>query len=399
MLLSLCSCAGGPSDVSEHETSTTITTTVAYNAEDTTTNSDTATTTNTTTSDSVETASAPTTTTTKKSTTAPKTTIKKADSIETLINSAKLNPQKTNAPALDTLVDTIFAQIHTKNMSTYDKVKACFDYLVNNCSYSSFGFGFLDTSVVDGLVYTSEYDYWLVLNSYLILSTKEGVCDNYSAAFAVMCRRIGLDAHIVGGTVSKKGGGRTGHAWAYINLNGQAYTFDPQVQSKNKNSPYYFFGKTYKQMGTTYEIDTSYYNAADFSNFNCYTAPDMDMQLNLEIVGATTFTESTHQTGNSLTSDISGLMNDGLKTDSNGCQTFTVTPSGGSGKYIFAILVTDDQNPDGIVVTEQQITGKTTYKLDCSSYDVNLNPIFYVYLIDQLDTDSYILLEGIQFVR
>ncbi len=110
----------------------------------------------------------------------------------------------------------------------------------------------------------------MVLNSYTILSNKIGVCDNYSAAFTVMCRRIGLDAHIMGGTVSKKGGGRTPHAWSYLIINETQYIFDPQVQSRNLNAPYFFFGKTYSQMGTRYEKDDDYFTPDDFNNFECY---------------------------------------------------------------------------------------------------------------------------------
>lgn len=316
--------------------------------------------------------------------------------IANLLNSASLNPQKTNAPKMDALVDSIFAQIHTGGMSTYDKVKACYDYLVNNCRYSSLGFAFLDTSVTSDLVYKSSYDERVIINAYLILSTKEGVCDNYSSAFVVMCRRIGLDAHIIGGTVSKKGGGRTGHAWSYINLGGTQYIFDPQVQSNNKNVPYHYFGKTYSQMGTTYEPELSGYNAAEFANFECYEMPAYDIQAALDIIGGeNTVSTTAQQNGMSLTSGISGIMGGGVVTDPNGCVKMNLSPSGGSGTYIVAVTVTDDTDSEGTVIFEKTVTSAQTIEIDYNKYFSRPNPQFNIFILDSYNTDSYLIFKGI----
>ncbi len=205
---------------------------------------------------------------TKKSAVVPVKKYTYTPDIKVLLNSENLHPQKTNAEKLDALVTKIFKEIHTKNMTTYEKVKACYDYLVDTTTYKAWIT--YDSTLTDGLIYESYYDYDLIQMAYYLLSTKTGGCDSYSAAFVVMCRRLGLDAQIIGGTVSKKGGGRTGHAWSYIKLNGTDYIFDAQVQSNNKSFPYYYFGKTYTQMGSTYEISKDMYNVEDFRNFNCY---------------------------------------------------------------------------------------------------------------------------------
>ncbi len=316
--------------------------------------------------------------------------------ISDLLNSAALNSQKTNATKLDSLIDSIFAQIHTGGMSTYDKVKACYDYLVNNCSYSSLGFAILDTSVTSDLIYKSNYDQRIVVNAYLILSTNQGVCDNYSAAFVVMCRRIGLDAHVIGGTVSKKGGGRTGHAWAYINISGTQYIFDPQVQNNNKNAPYHYFGKTYAQMGTTYEPSLSVYNAAEFANFECYQKPAYDIGATLDIIGGeNTVSTTARQQGMSLTSGISGIMGGGVVTDANGCVKLNLSPSGGSGKYIVALTVTDDLDTEGTVIFEKTITGAQTIEINYNEYSNRSNPRFNVVILDNVNTDSYLIFKGI----
>lgn len=65
-----------------------------------------------------------------QNTTVPVKKYSKTPSIKTLLNDESLHPQKTNSPKLDALITKIFNKIHTKKMTTYDKVRACYDYLI-----------------------------------------------------------------------------------------------------------------------------------------------------------------------------------------------------------------------------------------------------------------------------
>ncbi|MGN1319825.1 MAG: transglutaminase domain-containing protein, partial [Acutalibacteraceae bacterium] len=310
------------------------------------------------------------------------------------LNSAPLEPLSTNTSELDNLVNAIFAKIHTSGMTTYDKVKACYDYLVNNCTYNT-PFYIGNSS---SMIYSSYYDETMVRNAHYILSTGQGVCDNYSAAFAVMCRRIGLNAHVMGGTVSKKGGGRTGHAWSYIILDGTEYIFDPQVQSNNKNISYYYFGKTYAQMGSTYQKDADWYSSSDFAKFQCYERPQMNMQLTLEISGyeAQPFTSTHQQEGMSATLDLSGGIPIVMKENST--VDITVTPSGGSGQYILGVLVINGDTGEETVAYQKEINGSDSFTLNCNTYSTISNPCFAVVLFDALNESSYVVQEGIKFI-
>lgn len=319
--------------------------------------------------------------------------------VEDFLNKAPLNPMKTNCEAVDSLVDDIFARIHTPDMNTYQKVKACFDYLVDECEYASAGFAILDPSVLGDNSYTSYYDMMVVINAYTILSTKEGVCDNYSSAFVVMCRRIGLDIHLTGGTVSTKSGGRTGHAWTYMTIYGKTFIFDPQVQDNNPNAPYFFFGKTYEEMGDRYEPSADTYDASDFGDFQVYRIPDYNINVELSIEGGQEpFIYSTSQNGNSLNSGISGLMGDGLVTDEHGRIHITVNPTGGSGSYIFGVLCTDNTDSSPRVICEKPITGATTVTIDYTTFLIENDPLFHVVIMDAVNNDSYITIEGIKIV-
>ena len=179
----------------------------------------------------------------------PETTTKApASNIENLINSQTLNPYRSEFTPAYEEVDKLFAQIFTDGMTTYDKVKACYDYLINNCSY---GNNELMMDYIDYYFYGYKYE----VSTYGMLKGKIGVCDDYSAAFSVLMKAIGLDCYVVGGQTAKSGGGYTGHAWCEMNLNGTIYVFDPQVDdniAKGGAIKYYRFGKTYDQVPGKY---------------------------------------------------------------------------------------------------------------------------------------------------
>lgn len=172
----------------------------------------------------------------------------KESNLQKAINSQKLNPFRSDfTPAYDE-IDKVFAKIFKDGMTTYDKVKACYDYLINNCSYGH------NESMMEYIDYYF-YGYSYEVSTYGILKGKIGVCDDYSAAFATMMQALGLDCYVVGGQTSKAGGGYTGHAWCEMKLNGTIYVFDPQVEdniAKGGSIKYYRFGKTYEQVKGKY---------------------------------------------------------------------------------------------------------------------------------------------------
>ena len=171
-----------------------------------------------------------------------------SSSLEKLINSQTLNPFRSDFTPAYEEIDKVFASIFKDGMTTYDKVKACYDYLIKNCSYGQ-------NQAMDEYLYYYFYGYSYEVRTYGILKGKIGVCDDYSAAFATMMQAIGLNCYVVGGQTAKSGGGYTGHAWCEMNLNGTIYVFDPQVEdniAKGGAIKYYRFGKTYDQVPGKY---------------------------------------------------------------------------------------------------------------------------------------------------
>lgn len=143
----------------------------------------------------------------------------------TLLSSAPLNPTKSGYPELDTLIDDLLAKVVNDNMNGYKKAWACYEYLVDNITYNRG----MDAntgmySISDPAVTPKE-----VLWATDLLNTGMGCCYHFSSVYVYILRAIGYDAHLVSGNVPKYGGGVTPHCWLYVNLAGEQYIFDPDL--------------------------------------------------------------------------------------------------------------------------------------------------------------------------
>lgn len=138
----------------------------------------------------------------------------RADKIRRLLNSATLRPYVSNHAELDAAVNALFDELFEPGMDTYDKVKACYDWLIENTVYKR--------------PYHLSGGYWQC--AYQTITDGIGTCNCYSNAFAVMMRYIGLECYVVEGTTTANAGGYTGHEWTTVKINGEFYVFDPQVE-------------------------------------------------------------------------------------------------------------------------------------------------------------------------
>lgn len=175
--------------------------------------------------------------------------------IEALLNGAKLNPMKTGDENVDRAVDEILAKVTTSGMSTYQKVKAVYDYIINTYTYETVGYGEGYTSEV---YFRGMLDNVICSQAYSLVKTGHGVCYNYASLFMVLTRRIGLESYYVSGDVSTKSGGKTHHYWVLVNINGKYYTFDSQVEQNNLDNgriTYRYFGRLESDMANTYEYN------------------------------------------------------------------------------------------------------------------------------------------------
>ncbi len=157
-----------------------------------------------------------------------------------ILNSAKLVPMKTNCSEVDSLAGSIISRVVTNDMSNAQKTQALYDYLVKTCTYGYGGY-----KAINAGSYQNESDKEIVEFSYCILKNNIGTCENFSAAYTVLLRRLGFEANQIYGDVGMSAGGYGGHYWVDVNIDGKHYIFDPQVENNNFNGVsimHYFFG-------------------------------------------------------------------------------------------------------------------------------------------------------------
>jgi len=163
-----------------------------------------------------------------------------ASDAEYLLNNAELYPTWTGADYCDEIVQETLAQITNDNMSTYDKVLACYNYLVDTCSYG------------DNVLRLNFPEANVTARAYGMLVGHVGACDDYSCAFAALTRAIGLNCYTVYGQTARANGGYTGHIWCVIAIDGVEYVFDPQIDDNIGADIYYRFCVTYDETPGSY---------------------------------------------------------------------------------------------------------------------------------------------------
>ena len=158
----------------------------------------------------------------------------------------------TGYAQLDSLINGIFAQIFTPGMSDADKIKACYNYLIDHTDYARgtpMPGGFGDTSVEGSNNYIASA-------AYGCLTTGKGSCNRYSAAFIAMMRCLGYQANYIMGQTHYANGSMDDHVWAEVVIGGTPYIFDPQVEdnmrARGEGDGYSRYWKTYSQLAGKY---------------------------------------------------------------------------------------------------------------------------------------------------
>ncbi|MDO5781170.1 MAG: transglutaminase domain-containing protein [Eubacteriales bacterium] len=113
----------------------------------------------------------------------------------------------------------IVGRITNTRMSKSQKLRACWNYVVNNTYYSSRYYPNLNQNG------------WWRTTALRTLGTGGGNCYGYACAFAALAREIGYDPYVVCGRVpgTRDGAwdGYTRHSWVIIN----GYHYDPEGQA------------------------------------------------------------------------------------------------------------------------------------------------------------------------
>lgn len=142
----------------------------------------------------------------------------------------------TGNEELDSLLRAEIKKIINNNMTQDQKLRAIYDYMMENYGYRSAG------TVEAGA------EGWEPEFAVNMLKSGKGNCYSWAATFTYLARQSGWAVNAVSGTaVSPKGSVRD-HAWAELTADGTSYTFDPEIEgvyAKNNNESYDLFKKEY----------------------------------------------------------------------------------------------------------------------------------------------------------
>lgn len=313
-----------------------------------------------------------------KKTTNKKTTTKKVDegannsgrpSVSTAkfdsdINSVKLNPMKTRKTDLDNKIGNIINSITNSSMTNNQKLYAVFRYIID---HSEYGNGIIYDEEIRALVnkyHYKRYDATLVHEAEKILNSGVGVCDDYSALFTIMARRIGFDAYVVGGSVKTASGGTTGHAWVNILANGTYYVFDPQIADKRPKQEKFYYGKTDKEI-TIYSYNDRNWYVKNFNRFR-EVAP---LKLDVSLSGSINDNKSVASYNSNIIKNISYSNYVGDKININ-------IKTSGASKYTYNVKVKPNNGHETSLYAKQNDTN-TNLNLSYS-FDADQEYRFYI---------------------
>lgn len=176
-------------------------------------------------------------------------------SLEAAINSMELNPTSTNSPELDAYLDSLLASITTDEMTTYEKLTSCFEYIIANTSYASH-MRYLG-SYINGVTCSSIYRQFGEVEGFgaVVLASGKGMCNAYASAWMLLAQKIGVSSKLVEGSTRSGRGGYSYHKWAEVVVDGVTYVVDPQLQQSLRRywaNDYSVYFSTYSQIPGRY---------------------------------------------------------------------------------------------------------------------------------------------------
>ena len=142
-------------------------------------------------------------------------------------------PLPTESSPLQTLVAETLAGIVTPEMTQEQKLRACYDYMIEHCSYKR--------------SYEKPAGDWTGTYATDILTTGKGNCYRFASGFAYLAKGLGYESRVATGQIKSKKGGVTPHGWTEIKIGDVWYLFDADMQDSNGRD---YYMKTYEAYPT-----------------------------------------------------------------------------------------------------------------------------------------------------
>lgn len=196
-----------------------------------------------------------------------------SENLRKVLSEAVLTPTVTRDADVDTKVQEVLSQVIKPDMDNYDKLLACYKWIIDNAFYKYDGYtgSWNNTNVT----YSNYRDRQVVSFAKTIIcgvnGQRYGTCINYGSAMVVFARALGFDAYRVGGETLRADNSYGEHYWCVIKINGIWYNFDPQNADNSWADPLRYFGKTNSEwLGIGYKFTHGSEKAEDYISGGTY---------------------------------------------------------------------------------------------------------------------------------
>lgn len=182
-----------------------------------------------------------------------------SENVKNLLNDAKLESLRTGNSIIDNKVSEILDLTCKPEMTTYEKVRNIYDYMlyfydVKTSSYID------DDSIYDfssSYQYTSFFDMKLMYKANKMMKDKTGDSKDYASAFTILLRKLGLEAYCIEGKMSNETGYDT-EGYTVVMLDDEMYIFDVSEDDKlaaDGKVEYKVFCKKFDELDDKYSDD------------------------------------------------------------------------------------------------------------------------------------------------
>lgn len=235
------------------------------------------------------------------------------EAVKSLLDQAVLGETMvTGIMSVDNKISSVSRSAMGKNMTQYQKVKNAYDYMLYHFRLNDSGS--LNEEEIDalceGIPFKSRFDMQTAYRAERLLRNFSGTSGDYGAAFALILRKMGLEAYYVDDETESSGETRE-HGYTAVRIDGEYYIFDlyeekQQMESntsqEKENPDYTYFCAGLKTLGNDYILADVEAAAAKFESF--VTLPMMNFEAMISnkshsVYGSLEYQSSSHSDGNS----------------------------------------------------------------------------------------------------
>ena len=295
-----------------------------------------------------------------------------SEDVKKLLNNADLDSMSTGLYKLDNRVKNVISKIETdSSMSTYEKVRAVYDYVLYYFEPATKLYVDEDTvyETCSSVDYISYFDMELIYRANRALTNQTGASAEYACVMTVLLREIGLEAYYIDGE-KKMDTGYESHGYTLVLIDGEQYVFDAESEDKeieNAEVSYSYFCKKWEDVSDVYSEEGIEESMDEFKEFKTLGEFSFRATISAEngdsASGSVRYEKGYSEDGNAITAD--GDIE--IYLDEKIYLSGSVSGSSRNTWKLIAKVYDDDMN----YITESVLYNTTT---DSSKNEISYSP-------------------------